>query len=470
MSWHEKSQRWFKRFKRPGSDKHQTFCVSAKQLEKQTGCRPTMTASLVAANTWWQQKEAELRSGCKAGDDVAILIAGRLLHDASLASRIGDATTAAILCKAAAEVQRRRSKGQPVPAFNLDLGQFDIRKDHQSPRHRLAPELVSIRESAVQALGLLDRKCSESSTLQESVDEYLALRMLDVEADALTVGRYSWLKMAFGRLTKFAGEDADLSSIDGAAMSRYRSYLLAGGFSNSHVRDCLAATKQFLRWCWETNRIDDLPRNLNSRSLAVSVPKTEPKSFTVEEVKTILKHAKDRLRLYLLLCLNCGMTQVDINDIRPSEYDGKTITRKRSKTKNHENVPKVCYPLWKSTIALLEKFKSTNPERLLLGPDDHPLKTERLDDDGKLVRTDYISQMFRKYMKRLRKRELVDCELSLKVFRKTGANEIRADAGVEYSSLYLGHSPRSLQDLCYTRQSQAKFDAAIYKLGEQFGQ
>src|SRR5258708_1154785 len=93
MTWQDNTKRWFKRFKPPGAPKHTTFCVSAKQLAKRTGCPPTMTGSVAAANTWWRQKEAELGGDRKAIDDITILIAGRLLHDASLASRIGDTTT-----------------------------------------------------------------------------------------------------------------------------------------------------------------------------------------------------------------------------------------------------------------------------------------------------------------------------------------------------------------------------------------
>src|SRR5262249_597000 len=155
-----------------------------------------------------------------------------------------------------------------------------------------------------------------------------------------------------------------------------------------------------------------------------------------EEVKTLLKHAKDRLRLYLLLCLNCGMTQCDVSDLKQSEYDGKRITRKRSKTAQHENVPTVCYLLWPQTPKLLEKYSSKSGARLLLGPNGNPLKTERLNAKGENSRTDYIGEAFRKFKKSLKDRGVLDTPLALKHFRKTGANTIRSRK--EYGKSYAG--------------------------------
>jgi len=62
-----------------------------------------------------------------------------------------------------------------------------------------------------------------------------------------------------------------------------------------------------------------------------------------------------RTRLYILLMLNTGCTQVDISELKQSEVDWQRgrITRKRSKTAKHESAPVVEYPLWQETFVLI---------------------------------------------------------------------------------------------------------------------
>lgn len=467
LTWHSSSKRWYKRYKPPGADKYTTLCISAKQLSELTGCPPTKTGSLVAANEWWIVRNAELR--CSAGDALATVISSRLLKDAAAAVKIGDVVTGRILSRAAAEVQRRSAAGLPLPDYDHDEGKFS-RPIERTRQHRLAHELHDIADTAAQVLELRQEKTPTNNTVRQAVDEYLDSRLVDQKSGTITTGRYSWLRLALNRLSDFCG-DSDLDEFSGDCLSRYRAHLLTQKFSATHARECLAATRQFLRWSWETKRLDELPRNLTSRGMRITIAKTEPKSFEVADIKAILQHAGGKTKLYMLLALNCGMTQADIAAIKPDEYDQHawTITRRRTKTANCEAVPKVCYPLWTATRELLDKYKSKNPERLLVGKNGSALKTETLTAKGKLVRIDCIGLAYRRFMRSLRNRGLSETNLPFKVFRKTAANLIRADYGMEYSGLFLGHSPRSLQDVNYTKPSSEKFSQAILKLGQILG-
>ncbi len=61
--------------------------------------------------------------------------------------------------------------------------------------------------------------------------------------------------------------------------------------------------------------------------------------------------------MYALLGLNCGMSNTDLAGLKKSEVDLKegTLTRKRVKTGDNDNVPIVCYKLWPETLKLLKK-------------------------------------------------------------------------------------------------------------------
>jgi integrase len=74
-------------------------------------------------------------------------------------------------------------------------------------------------------------------------------------------------------------------------------------------------------------------------------------------------------RLHFLLCLNAGFLASDINDLRRSEVDWSagTITRRRTKTREHEAAPVVRYKLWPETFGLLKRWRSADdPEIVLL--------------------------------------------------------------------------------------------------------
>lgn len=82
----------------------------------------------------------------------------------------------------------------------------------------------------------------------------------------------------------------------------------------------------------------------------------------------MLQAAVDRTKLYILLMLNCGMTQKDISDLRVEEVDWQEgrIIRKRSKTSKHENVPTVSYLLWQETFRLLRQERNPESKGLVL--------------------------------------------------------------------------------------------------------
>src|SRR5690606_5977633 len=115
------------------------------------------------------------------------------------------------------------------------------------------------------------------------------------------------------------------------------------------------------------------------KRMRIAKKKGETKILRIVQVQDLLKQVTQRTKLYILLGLNCAMTQQDMSDLHPDEVDWSTgiITRKRSKTNKYDSVPTVSYPLWEPTFELLKKERSASKERVLLTSNGKTLKTER---------------------------------------------------------------------------------------------
>ena len=189
--------------------------------------------------------------------------------------------------------------------------------------------------------------------------------------------------------------------------------------------------------------------------------------FEKKEITELLKEASARTKLYILLMLNCGMTQKDIADLDTSEVDWKSgrITRKRSKTRKIESVPEVSYPLWPETLQLLRQERSSaNTGPVLANENGGPLWHVEIQQDGRMKKNDNVRNAFN----RLRKKTGVT--KPLKSLKKTSASLIRSDPRyASLESLFLGHAPQSMSDKHYTVAPQALLDDAVIWLSTEYG-
>jgi hypothetical protein len=189
-------------------------------------------------------------------------------------------------------------------------------------------------------------------------------------------------------------------------------------------------------------------------------------TWTPAEVQHVIGEAPGQLKLHLLLMANCGFTQVDCSDLLDTEVDwtAGTVTRKRSKTADQDSTPTVTYRLWPQTFALLRQYRS-GQDRVLLTESGRPFVRRELTADGHLVKADNIASNFAHLKRRLKFKK------PLKLLRKTGATILDSHPEFSrYSTLFLGHSPRSIKDRHYSAPSQDRFDAAVAWLGQQLGQ
>ena len=285
--------------------------------------------------------------------------------------------------------------------------------------------------------------CRYRDNLQEKADRQTASRQAD-QAGRQEVGRQTGGRQQADRQ---AGRPA--------------------GFSHQYAKERFGIAKQFIRWAWERDLLE-LPRIISNRNYGIRAEAKPIEVFTLEEVRQLLQASDGMLRLAFLLMLNTGMTQADIAGLRWGEVDWEQgrISRKRSKTKNHENVPQVSYPLWEETFRLLVKYRNDgrkgNPELALVNRDGGSLKTEVI-RDGKVRKSDCLKSA---YDRLLRKLGIWGRHKQMKSLRKTAASLLGSHAEYgRYAQHFLGHSPRTIADRHYVKPSQEAFDRAVGWLG-----
>jgi integrase len=331
------------------------------------------------------------------------------------------------------------------------------------------------------------RTAVRSNLVDEHIKSFVEQKKQEAERGDLSLGRFNVIRQHLDQFGKWIGVDATISEIDGPMLRRYQTHLLDRvkqhsqrkpsprgqtkpvRFSATTAKEHLATVKTFVRWLWEMEVIAVLPRVLGNKSntLKITAESTAPVIFDNAEVELLLKNATGRTKLFILLMLNCGMTQKDIADLRKSEVDLKAgrIIRKRSKTENFDSVPTVNYLLWPDTVALLKQFQNTGDDPLaLVNANGSALWAEQLDLEGKYGKSDNIRNAFSRLTSK------VGLTKPLKSLKKTSSSKLRDNErfnGLE--DLFLGHAPQKMSDKHYTAAPQKLLDSAIRWLASEYG-
>jgi hypothetical protein len=189
--------------------------------------------------------------------------------------------------------------------------------------------------------------------------------------------------------------------------------------------------KRLVRYCWETRAIE-LPRNLESRAFRFKVQPKAVRTYTGAEVRECLGGLTPQMRLYAMLGLNCGMTNVDIGNLRKDQIKGGRLVRKRVKTMRHDHVPTVSYPLWPETQQLLKECLSDHSELALTSSDRTSLYSSRFEGGG-TRKKDLLSKAWSR----------AEVSIPLKAFRSIAATLLESHATYgRYKGHFLGHAPK----------------------------
>jgi integrase len=185
-------------------------------------------------------------------------------------------------------------------------------------------------------------------------------------------------------------------------------------------------------------------------------------TFSLESLKVLYSEANEQQKLYMLMALNCGVTQQELSILEREEITEKEgawiVDHYRGKT----GVRGV-YNLWPETAALLlarmEKHTPKNQPLALLTQTGQALVTYNLN-----TKTDSVWATFTKLRQREKCKKVKT--LPFKYLRKTGADFIMARYGLEVAQAYLSHTGGSVAERHYVNRSFDKLNEALKDLRE----
>ncbi len=462
MYWVSSQKRWLKEYR------GKTYSRSAKQL----GTAPTKEASRKAANDWWDKKQQEI--------DLALGAAKK--HPAHITDHY---ETAIENWRLFAKWHRRYGELAKTEHAETFIEFLETALQENNPPYPLPPEQQKPIDLMTEVLGedwiiwqerfrqikheeAAEQSVPKANTIRAHIDDYLVVRKAQNKP-----GSYDTFSTRLTTFRKWVDPLAPIDSINEALWERFCVHLSQqvtdGKMAAATMAGTQGAARAFIRSRWE-RRFIDLPRNLNSRALAASVPLKNIVLFTTKEIKQLLADVTERNRLLFLLMLNCGMYPVDIAMLRHHEVDWKTgrIVRQRTKTRNRSgNVPKVDYLLWRETFGLLKKHRSSHPELVLVNENGSPLWVESV-NNGKFCRNNNIRTLYFRLQEKMKIPK--EQRKPLKSIRKTASSRLEDHKEYgRYAEYFLGEAPTSVAGRHYVKPSTKQFDSAIRWLGKQFG-
>ncbi len=267
----------------------------------------------------------------------------------------------------------------------------------------------------------------------------------------ITVGRWDNIRSYVDAFGDHVGGSKPVEAISEEVLREYyehiQSLISKNEVSEYGGRDLAATADQFVRWLWREGAIDAIPRNLGTAGITAAPG--EVIVYGVKEIKLLWDAATERMRLFMLLALNCGMTQQDISDLKPTEVDWKSgeIIRKRSKTRKKKSTPTITYRLWPETLRLLKKHRSKDKDHVLLNKNGNPFKSSSVNAEGKFSKIDTIGKDFLKLVK--------DCEIEGKSFinlKKTSRSILEDNKTYQpIAERFVGRAPRTVSDRHYAK-------------------
>ncbi|MAX37934.1 MAG: hypothetical protein CME33_15370 [Gimesia sp.] len=290
------------------------------------------------------------------------------------------------------------------------------------------------------------------------------------------------------KLLKFRnwiGDDSLMIDITTETIKNYYMFLLQQPFNNKG--NYFNYAKSFIRYCWREDacKLENLPKNIDDRNLSFRATQNKKKKheikrdklWTKEDFKKIFDKNKplpQRYQCYLMLMLNCGFTQIDLEHLKRDEIDLDTgrIVRVRTKAENYDNPPMVNYKLWDTTIELLKKEmeRCKHTDNALCAYRQARIINEHIViENGKTIikRNDNLSRNWQD----IRAEYGFDGKL-LKYIRKTGSTSISMQYSERLEQMYLGQTHVTVSDKHYNiveGEPHPLLDEAVAWLGKQFG-
>lgn len=455
-TYNAKQRRWFKEFRK------KQYTVKCTVLEEQYPNlfqSATKEGSYRAANQWWQEKLAEIDRHPQADElERGIAIKEKLLkwanlnHNEKFAELIKlDISAMRKALRAGTPLEYRdtsriyKYRAVSYPGSGWFLGGVPL-----DPTQQPVDYLGTTRNFWHQAYADVKQherwNDEQPTTKAKTFSDYIEPFIAD-----LTCSDRRKIQLR-GRTTEFC-DWLGPQPINANTLAGYKLRLLEReDIGGTTKKDILKGVKQFIRWLYHLELIEDLPRNYNTCHIARD--EHHVSHWTDEEVAAFLSESSGQVRLWGLLALNCGFYSSDIGTLTADNIDWLKGAIKVSRHKTNKGGD-LWFPLWKETFSLLKKYGNreglvfTNKKGL-------PLWREKYDSIGK-------------QFARWKKTSGCQCG-TMKDLRKTARNKLEGSTEHESQARYfLQHSTSGVDDSFYRAALQERFTAAVEYIGECFG-
>jgi hypothetical protein len=184
--------------------------------------------------------------------------------------------------------------------------------------------------------------------------------------------------------------------------------------------------------------------------------------WSKQEFNDALKSLPTAQNIWILLALNCGFRNSNLDAILWDDLKGNRLIHQRPKHDQKENAPIVNYKIWDRTLDLISKLPKRS-EFMLTRPDGKRLKDPDTKVKGVPRPYDSVAHWWSKNRAKYNVK-------NLNFLRKTGSTFINdIDPGVR--PIYLGNSHTEIEDISYTfadAKINKKLDKCTDKMGKHF--
>lgn len=454
LQLHKATGQWAKRYTEPATGKKKYRYLGKANLGPRGEGLLDEAYDTALAN--WQTVEAELRTQTaqlKRQERIAELecfqrLAGNPQNWARYQRRIDDLRGGATVETEQFRGRQRNRAEQLVNAENWS-------------------ELSEVADRLAEDLGNAGTR-----TVGAKAAEFLAEFMVRTQADQRSGGRFINVELGINQFRDWIGIDTDIDEITSAKVRGYYEHLLGRLADPDDVltstysaRDKLQIFKQFVRWLGENEYIAALPANLDSRQMVIEVDDLDPKHMTPSQFQRLLAASTPKSKLYWLLMANCGMTQIDIAELRPRDihWGNGLIVYKRQKLKRKKTRKPKTYKLWPETLELLKEYASRTSERALLGRNGLLLARRQVSPGGDKKNVNAITNRYNYCA------EKAGLEgFSATDIRNTAATVLKNSRYAEKRTIYTQHSATNTTDRHYAVDYDNTLDGALAFLREKF--
>jgi len=187
---------------------------------------------------------------------------------------------------------------------------------------RLLREETALQKAQLAAVGHQFK--TESRCLKELQEAYALSQKTEGLTQGKTLSTLTYYNRSSRQFLEFLAENdvtttAELdqsASVVAAYRDQWIHKISDGDSSHSNARKALLGARQFVNWMAQREYISRIPPSIGQGWTAVGVDEVDPKFLTVKECQRLYKNAPQKFKLPILLGLNCGYREVDIQSLK----------------------------------------------------------------------------------------------------------------------------------------------------------